>query len=85
MKQLSFLKARYDEAKMDASFVIPQTFVVEKAFKAEKKSYPIIGIIVLLSAIGSLLTAMLVIAVVERFPKAMSNLKHGGNDEKLIQ
>ena len=76
MKQLSFIKARYDEAKMDATYVIPQKFVVEKAIKAERKSYPIIWIIVLLSTIGSLLTAMLVIALVEKYPLVISNLKH---------
>ena len=75
IKQLSFIKARYEEAKMDATFVIPQKFVVEKAIKAERKSYPIIWIIVLLSTIGSLLTSMLVIAVVEKFPHMISNLK----------
>ncbi len=74
MKQLSFIKARYDEAKMDATYVIPQKFVVEKAIKAERKSYPIIWIIVLLSTIGSLLTAMLVIALVEKYPLVIRNL-----------
>ena len=75
MKQLSFIKARYDEAKMDATYVIPQKFVVDKAIKNKKKSYPIIWIIVLLSTIGSLLTAMLVIALVEKYPLVISNLK----------
>jgi len=75
IKQLSFIKARYEEAKMDATFVIPQKFVVEKAIKAERKSYPIIWIIVLLSTVGSLLTAMLVIALTEKFPQVIRNLK----------
>ena len=74
IKQLSFIKARYNEAKMDATSIIPQKFVVEKAIKAERKSYPIIWIIVLLSTIGSLLTAMLVIALVEKYPLVISNL-----------
>jgi hypothetical protein len=75
IKQLSFIKARYEEAKMDATSVIPQKFVIEKAIKAERKSYPIIWIIVLLSTIGSLLTAMLAIAIIERVPKVIGNLK----------
>lgn len=74
-KQLSFIKARYEEAKMDAYEEIPQKFVVEKATKAEKKSYPIIWIIVLLSTIGTLLTGMLVIFLVERSPEFVRKLK----------
>jgi len=83
IKQLSFIKARYEEAKIDANSVIPQKFVVEKAFRAERKSYPVIWIIVLLSTIGSLLTAMLLIAIAERFPQVISNLKQTGNGNAI--
>jgi len=83
IKQLSFIKARYEEAKIDANSVIPQKFVVEKAFRAERKSYPVIWIIVLLSTIGSLLTAMMVIAIAERLPQVISNLKQTGNGNAI--
>lgn len=85
IKQLSFIRARYDEVKMDATSIIPQKFVVEKAIKAERKSYPIIWIIVLLSTLGSMLTAMLAIAVVERVPQVISNLKRSASNSTLIQ
>jgi len=74
-KQLSFLKARYEEAKIDAYESMPQKFVVENAFKAERKSYPIIWIIVLLSTMGTLLAGMLVIFLVERSPEFLHKLK----------
>lgn len=74
-KQLSFLKARYEEAKIDAFETMPQKFVVENAYKAERKSYPIIWIIVLLSTLGALLAGMLVIFLVERSPEFMYKLK----------
>ena len=74
-KQLSFLKARYEESKIDAYEAMPQKFIVENAYKAECKSYPIIWIIVLLSTLGTLLAGMLVIFLVEKSPEFLKNLK----------
>jgi capsular polysaccharide biosynthesis protein len=74
-KQLSFIKARYEEAKIDAFESIPQKFVVENAYKAERKAYPIIWIVVLLSTLGTLLVGMLAIYIVERSPAFLQNLK----------
>jgi capsular polysaccharide biosynthesis protein len=74
-KQLSYIKARFEEAKIDAFEEIPQKFIVENAYKAERKAYPIIWIIVLLSTIGALLAGMLVIFMVERSPDFLQKLK----------
>lgn len=65
-KQLSYLKARYEEAKVDATENLPQKFVVESAYKAEKKSYPIRWVIVLISLISSLLVAIIAIISIEK-------------------
>lgn len=69
-KQLSYLKARYEEAKVDAHENLPQKFIVETAYKAEKKSYPIRWIIVLVSTISAFLISVLVIISLERISKA---------------
>jgi capsular polysaccharide biosynthesis protein len=74
-KQLSFLKTRYEESKIDAYQAMPQKFIVENAYKAERKSYPVIWIIVLLSTISALLAGMLVIFLVERSPEFLLKLK----------
>jgi uncharacterized protein involved in exopolysaccharide biosynthesis len=74
-KQLSYIKARYEEAKIDATENIPQKFIVEDAYKSERKAYPIIWIIVVLSTVGSLLAGMLVIFMVERSPEFLRKLK----------
>jgi uncharacterized protein involved in exopolysaccharide biosynthesis len=74
-KQLSYIKARFEEAKIDATENIPQKFVVEDAYKSERKAYPIIWIIVVLSTMGSLLAGMLVIFMVERSPEFLRKLK----------
>jgi len=64
-KQLSQVKAKYDEAKIDATEVLPQKFVVSKAYKAEKKSYPVRWIIVVVSTLSAFLLALLVLAVLD--------------------
>lgn len=47
------LKRRYEEAKVDAHETIPQKFVVNWAYPAEKKAYPIRWLIVILSAFSA--------------------------------
>lgn len=74
-KQLSFLKTRYEESEIDAYQAMPQKFIIENAYKAERKSYPVIWIIVLLSTLGTLLAGMLVIFLVERSPEFLLKLK----------
>lgn len=64
-KQLSEIKAKYDEAKVDASETLPHKFVVSNAYKAEKKSYPIRWLIVLISAISAILLAIVVLGLFE--------------------
>jgi len=61
-KQLSFLKSRYDEAKLDVEQNLPYKFMVNKAVKAERSSYPVVWLIVFLSFLGTniLLTVSLI-------------------------
>ena len=78
-EQLSFIKSKYEEAKIDAFETLPQKFIVEKAYKAERKAYPIIWINVVLSALGALLAGMLVIFMIEKSPEFMQKLKQTNN------
>ena len=56
------LKRRYEEAKVDATETIPQKFVVNWGYPAEKKAYPIRWLIVVLSALSAFtLSAVLII------------------------
>ena len=64
-KQLNLLKTKYEGTKVDVEQVLPQKFIVSNAFPAEKKSYPIRWIIVLVSTIGSLLLAIISILLIE--------------------
>ncbi|MEE4256913.1 MAG: Wzz/FepE/Etk N-terminal domain-containing protein [Bacteroidales bacterium] len=68
-EQLTLLKAKYQEAKVDAEAELPQKFVVNSAYKAEKKSYPIRWLIVLVTTLSSLLLAILTLIIIENFGK----------------
>ncbi|MBI9038655.1 MAG: hypothetical protein JEY97_11025 [Bacteroidales bacterium] len=68
-KQSSLIKAKYEEAKVDAEEYLPQKFIVNSAYKAEKKAYPIRWIIVLSSTLSALFLSILVIIFIENFRK----------------
>lgn len=64
-KQLSEVKSKYEEAKIDATEVLPQKFIVNSAFEAEKKSYPIRWIIVMISTLSAFILGIIVLAVLD--------------------
>jgi len=66
-KQLSLLQEKYKEAKVDAEQNIPQKFVVNRAYPAEKKSYPVRWLIVTISTLSAFLLAVLSLILFERF------------------
>jgi len=65
-EQLTLLQAKFKEAKVDAEENLPQKFIVSDAFKAERKSYPIRWLIILVSTFASLFLAIIVIMVMEK-------------------
>lgn len=64
-KQLNLLKTKYEGTKVDVEQVLPQKFVVSNAYPAEKKSYPVRWIIVVVSTMASLLMAIIAILLIE--------------------
>lgn len=69
-KQLSFVKALFDQAFVDATQSLPQKFVVNTAYPAEEKSYPIRWLIVLLSLVSTFILAVIVAVVLEKLSAA---------------
>ncbi len=63
--QLSLVKSKYEEAKVDATQNIPHKFVVTSAFKAETKSYPTRWIIVTVTVCATFLLLLLVLPLLE--------------------
>lgn len=66
-EQLSKLKNRYDQAKVDAEQQIPQKFIVNTAYPAEKKSYPVRWLIAVVSTVGAFLLSIIVLLLLENF------------------
>ncbi len=64
-KQLNLLKTKYEGTKVDVEQVLPQKFVVSNAYPAEKKSYPVRWLIVVVSTMASLLMAVIAILLLE--------------------
>ncbi len=62
-KQLSQLKEKYEEAKVDATASLPHKFVVSSAYKAEKKSYPIRWLIVAISLFSVWFLAIIILGI----------------------
>jgi len=68
-EQLTLLKTKYQEAKVDAEQFLPQKFIVNSAYRAEVKSYPIRWIIIVVTAFIVFFTTVLTIIIVENFTK----------------
>ena len=63
----ALIKAKYDEAQIDAIEEIPHKFVVTTAFAAEKPSYPVRWVIILITIISTFLALVLSITIIEHF------------------
>lgn len=94
-KQLSQIKAKYEEAKVDATQNLPHKFVVTSAYEAERKSYPIRWLIMLIALTSTFMLVLLVLAILQRNPihltekksvnriKQTSSMKSSGHLEKV--
>ncbi len=65
-KQLTFIHAKYQEAKVDAENNLQHKFIVNKATPAEKATYPIRWLIVVISTLGAFLVSLLFIILYNR-------------------
>jgi len=74
-KQLSDLKAKYAEAQVDAIQDLPSKFVVNKAYKAEKKSYPVRWLIVVVSTFSTFILTILLLVVIDSVNRRMLEIK----------
>ena len=60
------LKAKFDQAKVDAEKTLPSKYLINPGVPAEKKSSPIRWLIVLVSTLSSVLIAIICLVVLER-------------------
>ena len=67
--RLRDLTAKYIEAKAETELALSHIFILDKAYKAEKKSYPKKSIIVMVSTVGAFLMAVIAFLFFESFLK----------------
>jgi hypothetical protein len=72
--RLSKIRERYDKIKADAEQNVTHKFVVNYAEKAEKKSYPVRWVIVLVSTLSAFLFALLFILGVENYNRFKASI-----------
>lgn len=77
--QLSLVKSKYEEAKVDATEYIPHKFVVTSAFQAERKTYPVRWVIV---TVAMLSTFILLIICIVLFDRYKNFFRHEATNEK---
>lgn len=65
-KSLSNIKSRYEDAKTDAQQALPHKFIVNKGFKAEKKSYPVRWLIVFVATLSAIILTILLLIIADR-------------------
>jgi capsular polysaccharide biosynthesis protein len=74
-EQLTLLQSKYKEAKVDAEENLPQKFIVNDAYKAEEKAYPVRWLIVIVSTLAALLLAIIALIVIEKITAYNSHKK----------
>lgn len=74
-EQLSKLKAKYGEAQLDATQNLPNKFVVNSATVAEKKSYPIRWLIVVVSTISAFIMTVLLLVVFDAINRRLKEIQ----------
>ncbi len=66
-KQLSEIKAKYEEARVDATEVLPHKFVVTEAFEAEKSTYPMRWLIIMIALASTFILLTIGLIIIENF------------------
>ncbi len=69
VKKLAVIEAKYREAKIDFENTLPNKYVVNKAEKAERKTYPIRWLIVITSLFSTFLFSIIVLLILDQFIK----------------
>jgi uncharacterized protein involved in exopolysaccharide biosynthesis len=73
--ELTLLQAKFKEAKVDAEEDLPQKFIVNNGYKAERKSYPVQWLIMLVSTFSALFFTVIVIIIMEKISSYESHKK----------
>ena len=65
-KRLANMETSYEQAESDANSYLSHKFIVEKAYPAEKKAYPIRWLIVVLSTFSSFILGVFGLLIINK-------------------
>jgi len=68
------IKRKYEEAKIDATETLPHKFIVNNAYPAEKKSYPVRWLIVVISTLSAFLLCVIAVILSDNIKRIKSAL-----------
>ena len=71
-ERLATMETSYEQAESDANSFLSHKFIVEKAYPAEKKSYPIRWLIVVMSTTSVVLLTILGLIIKQRISELKS-------------
>lgn len=71
--RLSQIKQRYQEARLEAEQNLPHKFIVNTAYKAEKKAYPKKSIIVIISTLSAFLITLITLIIIENIRNKLNS------------
>jgi uncharacterized protein involved in exopolysaccharide biosynthesis len=63
--QLSLLNSKCNEAKVDAEQSLTHIYVVDKAYRPDKKAFPQRALIILISALSTFLLSILIVIIID--------------------
>jgi len=70
-ERISKLKQALLEAKVEAEQTLPHKFIVQKAFKAEKKAYPNKSLIVIISTLSAFLVGLILLLISDNLKQSL--------------
>jgi len=74
-KQVGILKVKHAEAQLDASQKLSKKYVVNKATVAEKKSYPVRWLIVVVSTFSAFILSLLLLVIYDAINNRLTEIK----------
>lgn len=83
-EELARLRDKYEQAKVDASQILPASFIINKAYPSEKKAYPLRSLIVLISMASTFVAAILFLALFQNYRNFKKNTAIEEADAKGI-
>lgn len=74
-EHLANLTSKYAEAKLEVNQNLPNKYIVNAAYPAEKKSYPIRWLIVVAATVSTFLTSILLLLLIDKLTIRINEIK----------